>query len=82
MLKRAKTFLHKGLLCRSDYPVPLSELCFKRRKNFLSWMRFVLGVSFVQSLLDKSYALIKAVGFKDSIFSNAAEILKQIKYSI
>jgi len=43
-------------------------------------LRFGLKVAFMENLLDKNYALIKGMGFEDSMFTNASRLFEEIMY--
>jgi len=80
MLEKVKTFPHRRLLYGSDYPVPLSELCYNRSKNFFSWLRFIFKVAAMKNLLDKNFELIKGMGFDEIVFNNASRLFANIGY--
>jgi predicted TIM-barrel fold metal-dependent hydrolase len=81
VLDRVKTFPPGRLLYGSDYPVPLSELCYNRSKDFLPWVRFVLRVAAMRNPLDKNFGLIKGMGFDDCVFTNASRLFVKIGYN-
>jgi predicted TIM-barrel fold metal-dependent hydrolase len=81
ILKNLNKIPHEKLLFASDYPVPLFELSYNRSTNFFSWLRFVLKVAFMKNPLDKNYLVIKEMGFKETIFTNAQELFSLIQYS-
>ncbi|MFH1943934.1 MAG: amidohydrolase family protein [bacterium] len=68
------------LLFASDYPVPISEICYNKSTNFFSWLCFILKVAFMKNPLDKNYHLIKEMAFGDSIFTNASRLFRDIEY--
>jgi len=68
------------LLFGSDYPIPLSELCYHKSTNFFSWLKFIIKVSSIKNPLDKNYLLIKEMGFDEKVFTNACHLFKDIKY--
>lgn len=73
---------HEKLLYGSDYPIPVSELCYNKSTNFFSWLKFLLKVAFMSNLLDKNYVLVKEMGFDECIFTNASHLFERIKYSL
>jgi len=71
---------HERLLFGSDYPVPLSELCYNRSKGFLRWITFLVKAAKIKNLLDKNYYLIKNMGFDPCVFTKAQELFAAIRY--
>lgn len=72
---------HEKLIFASDYPIPISELCYNKSTNIFSWLRYVLKMAFMSNQLDKNYKLIKEMGFDDCIFTNASKLFERVKYS-
>ena len=73
---------HDRLIFASDYPIPVSELCYQKSTNFFAWLRYVLKVALMSNALDKNYTLLKGMGFDDCIFATASSLFEQIDYSI
>ena len=69
------------LLYGSDYPIPISDVCFKKSKKFLFWLSSLAKTLFMKNLLDKNYMLIKEMGFDDCVYSNAAKLFNAIRYT-
>jgi len=70
----------KRLIYASDYPIPLSELCYQKSTNFFAWLIYVFNVARTKNYLDKNYLLIKGMDFKEKICSNAPELFSMINY--
>jgi predicted TIM-barrel fold metal-dependent hydrolase len=68
------------LIYASDYPIPISDICFKKSKKFFFWLGSLAKTMFMENLLDKNYMLIKQMGFDNNVFSNAAKLIRAIKY--
>lgn len=68
------------ILFGSDYPIPLSEFTYNRRRNFWSWLKFLIKTMSIRNSLDKNYLIIKEMGFDNRIFTNAHHLFAQIKY--
>jgi uncharacterized protein len=66
------------LLFGSDYPLPASELSYKRNKNIFKWIRAAFNAFSIKNPIDKNYYVIKKMGFDKKIFTNAAELFDQI----
>jgi predicted TIM-barrel fold metal-dependent hydrolase len=73
---------HSKLIFASDYPIPISELCYNKSTNFFAWLKYVLKVAFMSNQLDKNYELIKGMGFDDRIFTNASELFERVNNSV
>jgi predicted TIM-barrel fold metal-dependent hydrolase len=70
----------RRLLFGSDYPVPLTELCYHKGKRFLARLMFFIKIALMENLLDKNYHLIKEMGFDEIVFTNASGLFANIKY--
>jgi predicted TIM-barrel fold metal-dependent hydrolase len=68
------------LLYGSDYPVPLTELCYHRGKNFLDRLMFLMKSALTENPLDRNYHLIKEMGFGDAVLANASRLFAKVKY--
>jgi len=77
--QRLQAIASDKLIFGSDYPIPLSELCYNTSQNFFSWIKFLAKVIFIRNPLDKNYHLIKGMGFGDSVFINADKLFSLIK---
>jgi len=61
----------RRLLFGSDYPIPMSDLAYKKRLSFIVWLRSVWRSLTQKNLLDKNYYQLQDMGFDPSVFSNA-----------
>ncbi len=68
------------LLFGSDYPVPLSELCYKKSTSFFSWLKYLLKMQSTANFLDENYMIIRELNIGDDVFFNAARLFSEIKY--
>jgi hypothetical protein len=73
---------HEKLIFASDYPIPISELCYNKSTNFFAWLKYMMKVAFLSNQLDKNYKLIKGMGFDDCIFTNASKLFERVNYHI
>ena len=80
--EKTKNISHGRLLFGSDYPIPLSELCFTKRRWPYPWIKYVLQVLTMKNPLDKNYQLIKEMGFDEAIFTHANTLFSSIQYSV
>jgi hypothetical protein len=68
------------LLFGSDYPIPLTELCYHKGKSFWGRLIFLVKMALTENPLDKNYHLVKGMGFDDRVFTNAARLFETIRY--
>jgi uncharacterized protein len=73
---------HQRLLFGSDYPIPLSELSYRRRTDFFSWLRFLFKVARLKNPLDKNYWLIREMGFNECVYTQARTLFSFIRRAI
>jgi len=66
------------LLFGSDYPLPASELSYKKTKNIFKWLDLSFKALFVSNPIDKNYYAIDEMGFDKSIFTNASTLFAEI----
>lgn len=66
------------LLFASDYPLPASELSYKKSRNIFKWIRLAIKAFSIKNPIDKNYFIIKKMGFDKKVFTNAAELFDQI----
>ncbi len=71
---------HERFVFGSDYPIPLSEISYNKHTDFLSWICFILKAMTIKNPLDKNHILIREMGFKDCVFSNAEKLFSLIQY--
>jgi len=75
---RART-PHNKLLFGSDYPIPASELSYKKSKNIFKWLKLFFDAMSIKNPIDKNYKAIDKMGFNESVFSNASALFEQIR---
>jgi mannonate dehydratase len=73
---------HERLVFGSDYPIPLSELSYHRPVHFFNWLRFLFRVGRLKNPLDKNAAIIRGMGFRDCVFTNAQSLISSIRRSV
>ena len=66
------------LLFASDYPLPASELSYKKSKNIFRWLKLASRIFSIKNPIDKNYFVIKKMGFDKTIFTNASELFEKI----
>ena len=69
---------HDKLLFGSDYPIPASELSYKKSKNILKWQKLVFNACSIKNPIDKNYYLIDKMGFDKKIFTNTSILFENI----
>ncbi len=69
---------HARLIFASDYPLPASELSYKKTRNIVKWIRSALKALSVRNPIDKNYFIIKKMGFDEAVFTKASELFSQI----
>ena len=69
------------LLFGSDYPIPASELSYKKTKNPIKWVQLFFKALQIKNPLDKNYQLISKMGLDNKIFANATKLFLEIEYA-
>jgi predicted TIM-barrel fold metal-dependent hydrolase len=72
----------RRLLFGSDYPIPMSDLAYKKRLSFIVWLRSVWRSLTQKNLLDKNYYQLQDMGFDPSVFSNAVGLFAGIRRTL
>jgi predicted TIM-barrel fold metal-dependent hydrolase len=69
---------HEKLLFGSDYPLPASELSYKKSKNVFKWLKLFFETLYTKNPIDKNYLAIDDMGFNKSVFTNASNLFNAI----
>jgi predicted TIM-barrel fold metal-dependent hydrolase len=69
---------HEKLLFGSDYPLPASELSYKKSKNVFKWLKLFFEALSTKNPIDKNYLSIDDMGFNKSVFTNASNLFNAI----
>ena len=75
-LKRAVP--QNRLIFGSDYPIPPSELSYKKKKNIIKWIKLTFKALSISNPIDKNYFLIKKMGFGEDVFTNGSRLFEKI----
>jgi predicted TIM-barrel fold metal-dependent hydrolase len=70
------------LLFGSDYPIPMSDLAYKKRLSLIVWLRSLRRSLTQKNLLDKNYFLLQDMGFDPAVFTNAAGLFAAIRRTL
>jgi len=70
------------LLFGSDYPIPMSDLAYKKKLTLIDWLRRFWRSLTQKNLLDKNYFLLQDMGFDPAVFSNAVGLFAGIKRTL
>jgi mannonate dehydratase len=68
------------LLFGSDYPIPLSEICYNKSTDFFSRVKHILKAQSTANFLDRNYVIIGEMNIGDDVFFNATRLFDEIKY--
>ncbi len=68
----------ENLLFGSDYPVPASELSYKKDKDPIKWLKLAWAALRIRNPIDKNYVLISKMGFDKAVLTNASRLFAQI----
>jgi mannonate dehydratase len=66
------------ILFGSDYPLPASELSFKKTNNIFKWIKLTVKAFTIGNPIDKNYFVINKMGFDKAIFTNASGLFERI----
>jgi predicted TIM-barrel fold metal-dependent hydrolase len=66
------------MLFGSDYPIPMSDLAYKKELHFWHWIQKFFRSLFERNLLDKNYYLLQDMGFDASVFTKANDVFSNI----
>ncbi|MBL7127999.1 MAG: amidohydrolase family protein [Ignavibacteria bacterium] len=69
---------HDRLVFGSDYPIPASELSYKKSKNIIKWIILFFKALSIKNPLDKNYHLVEKMGFDKNVFTNASKLFDSI----
>lgn len=69
---------HEKLLFGSDYPLPASELSYKKSMNVFEWLKLFFEALFTKNPIDKNYLVIDDMRFDRAIFTNASSLFGMI----
>ena len=65
------------LLFGSDYPLPASELSYKKSKNIFEWLKLMAKAFAIKNEIDKNYYMVREMGFDSTIFTNTAGLFEK-----
>jgi predicted TIM-barrel fold metal-dependent hydrolase len=68
----------KRLLFGSDYPIPMTNLGYKRIPTAWDWVKHFWQTLFTKNLLDKNYLLLEDMGFPPEVFTQAEALFSHI----
>lgn len=64
------------LIFGSDYPIPILDISQSPHLSLGHWVKHFFQTIFIRNPLDKNYRLIKNMGFDESLYYNAKNILR------
>jgi len=64
------------LIFGSDYPIPILDISQKPHLSLWHWLKHFFQTVSIKNPLDKNYLLIKNMEFDETLFYNAANILR------
>jgi predicted TIM-barrel fold metal-dependent hydrolase len=68
----------RRMLFGSDYPIPMSDLAYKKDLSFWDWLQRFFRSLFEPNLLDKNYYLLQDMGFDALVFTNVNDVFSKI----
>ena len=66
------------LIFGSDYPIPPSELSYKKKRNIIKWIKLTFRALSIRNPIDKNYFLIRKMGFEENVFRNGSMLFEKI----